>query len=338
MQTEKEKHQMDTFGNTKNWKEIAKKIFPIEYDEFKKVSGRRPNSVIYSDIVDDVKRRDLTINALFYDIETKEIVDLVGGLSDLQEGIIRTVGNPDDRFSEDPLRRLRAVRFACRLGYKLDPALENSLRTNSDLSEVSPERIKDEFLKTIISAKDIEKTLEMIKDLGFFKYIFPGLEVEIDLGRKKDPYVTTALILRKNTIQVLEKILGKLTWTSSFPTHEIPRILFMNAMQGLSVDSAFDLKKFEKKCNITDWSEVQRFCNIVGIDPGFLDNFHHYEITTSGDELLAQGLKGAEVGKRMREVEREKFSEIWERHKEFNKNLRESFERIQQKHPNSFRR
>eukprot|EP00494_Astrolonche_serrata_P003583 UN03590 len=71
--------------------------------------GRRPQSVVYTDIEGDVHRRDLTINALFYDIEKQLIIDLVGGLEDLQKRCIRTVGKPEDRFEEDPLRKLRVT-------------------------------------------------------------------------------------------------------------------------------------------------------------------------------------------------------------------------------------
>ena len=81
--------------------------------------GRRPDAVDFTDIKGDVKRRDLTINALFYDIGKKQIVDLVGGIADLKKKKIRTVGNADDRFDEDPLRKLRAVRFAGSVGGKM---------------------------------------------------------------------------------------------------------------------------------------------------------------------------------------------------------------------------
>ena len=73
--------------------------------------GRRPSSVDYTDIEGDVRRRDLTINALFYDIDRKEIVDLVGGIKDLQKKKIRTVGKVEERFDEDPLRKLRKLKI-----------------------------------------------------------------------------------------------------------------------------------------------------------------------------------------------------------------------------------
>jgi tRNA nucleotidyltransferase/poly(A) polymerase len=114
-------------------------------------SGRRPDAVSFTNIEGDVKRRDLTINALFYDIDTKEIVDLVGGVDDLKQGVVRTVGTPEDRFGEDRLRILRAIRFAGRFGSELDPATDAALQKDSSLEGISGERIRDEFIKGIIS-------------------------------------------------------------------------------------------------------------------------------------------------------------------------------------------
>ncbi|NIQ16264.1 MAG: hypothetical protein GTO02_18295, partial [Candidatus Dadabacteria bacterium] len=84
----------------KNWKQIAKELLPNEFAEFMDFagSGRRPDAVKFTDIDSDVKRRDLTINALFYDIDTGEVVDLVGGIDDLKNGRIKTVGRPEERF------------------------------------------------------------------------------------------------------------------------------------------------------------------------------------------------------------------------------------------------
>ena len=100
----------------KNWEQIAKEFFPKEFEAFKKTlsGGRRPDAVEFTNIEGDVKRRDLTINALFYDIDTFEIVDLVGGLEDLKNGVVRTVGSAEERFGEDPLRILRFFRFFSR--------------------------------------------------------------------------------------------------------------------------------------------------------------------------------------------------------------------------------
>ena len=106
--------------------------------------GRRPDSVKFTTIENDVKRRDLTINALFYDIETGEIVDLVGGINDLKTGVVRAVGDPTERFNEDRLRILRAIRFAGITGSELDKSIHDSLTKDASLEGISKERIRDE--------------------------------------------------------------------------------------------------------------------------------------------------------------------------------------------------
>lgn len=115
-------------------------------------SGRNPDGVKFTDISTDVKRRDLTINALFYNINTGEIVDLVGGRDDLNKGLIRTVGDPDVRFEEDKLRKLRALRFYARVGKDIDPETYKAL-ADRDLEGVSNERIRDEFTKSVKNCK-----------------------------------------------------------------------------------------------------------------------------------------------------------------------------------------
>jgi tRNA nucleotidyltransferase (CCA-adding enzyme) len=135
-------------------------------------SGRRPDSVNFTNIEGDVKRRDLTINALFYDIEAGEVVDLVGGINDLKNGVVRTVGSAEDRFGEDRLRILRAIRFAGRFGSDLDPSVDAALQNDASLEGISGERIRDEFIKGLASAKSTKHFLEMIDKYGLFNWIF----------------------------------------------------------------------------------------------------------------------------------------------------------------------
>ena len=128
--------------------------------------GRRPDAVDFTDIKGDVKRRDLTINALFYDIGKGQIVDLVGGIADLKKKKIRTVGKAEERFDEDPLRKLRAVRFAGSVGGKMTKDTWSALKKNSDISGVSGERIRDEFIKGIKKAKSVQNYLKMLNHSG----------------------------------------------------------------------------------------------------------------------------------------------------------------------------
>lgn len=138
---------------------------------------RRPDSVSFTrNIADDLKRRDFTINAIAYNPVSGEIVDPFGGIADLANKVIKAVGNPDDRFREDGLRILRAVRFHVELGFILDKTTEKAILENKDiLKEVSHERIRDEFIKIIMSSRPMDGLL-LCKKLDILKYIIPELE------------------------------------------------------------------------------------------------------------------------------------------------------------------
>ena len=139
---------------------------------------RRPDNVEFSkDILEDLKRRDFSINAIAYNPETGEVVDPYGGISDLAKGVIKTVGLANDRFEEDGLRILRAIRFHVELGFPIDPETEKSILEKSYiLKEVSRERIRDEFVKIGMSERPIDGLL-ISKKLGLISYISPELEV-----------------------------------------------------------------------------------------------------------------------------------------------------------------
>jgi tRNA nucleotidyltransferase (CCA-adding enzyme) len=147
---------------------------------------RRPDSVQFSkNILDDLKRRDFTINAIAYDAETGEIIDPFSGVADLARGVIKTVGEAKDRFFEDGLRILRAVRFHVELGFPLDHEVEKSIIDNKDiLKEVSRERIRDEFVKIIMSDNP-SGGLMILKKLGLLAYVIPELEESIGVEQNK---------------------------------------------------------------------------------------------------------------------------------------------------------
>jgi tRNA nucleotidyltransferase (CCA-adding enzyme) len=147
---------------------------------------RRPDSVQFSkNILDDLKRRDFTINAIAYDAESGEIIDPFFGVADLARGIIKTVGNPKERFFEDGLRILRAIRFHVELNFPLDSETEKSILENKDiLKEVSRERIRDEFVKIIMSPNP-SGGLMLLKKLGLLIYVIPELEEGIGVEQNK---------------------------------------------------------------------------------------------------------------------------------------------------------
>ncbi len=279
----------------------------IEIATFRKDigSGRRPEGVEFTDISTDVKRRDLTINALFYDIEKGEVVDLVGGLQDLKYGIIRTVGDPDKRFEEDPLRKLRVIRFAARMGNEIDSETKKSLIRNNDISEVSKERIRDEFMKILSSAKSIDQAIGFLWDLGFMPQIFPELEVNPDNSDSSIPLCCIALLLRDNDPVELPKKLNKLTYTID----EVNFISFLVSFQKLSINNAYELKKRQYKVRNTVPS-IQEFSDKVEMDQRLVKAFLHYDTSVKGQGLLDLGLSGKELGEEMNKRETEIFSKI----------------------------
>ena len=142
-----------------------------KYDDF-----RHPNEVKFSDnLEDDLKRRDFTINALALNLKGS-IKDNFDGLKDIKDKVIRTVGDPKDRFTEDALRMLRAVRFSAELDFSVSYETINDIYENSELiKNVSFERIRDEFTKIIMSQNSVSG-IALLQKLGLLKYIIPELE------------------------------------------------------------------------------------------------------------------------------------------------------------------
>ena len=138
--------------------------------------NRHPDAIEFAEKLSyDLMRRDFTINALAYDSVSHETIDLYNGLDDIKNKIIKTVGNTDERFTEDALRMMRAVRFAAQLGYAVShETLESILKNKNLLKNISSERIRDEFVK-IITSKEPAIGIGLLKQLGILEIIIPEL-------------------------------------------------------------------------------------------------------------------------------------------------------------------
>ncbi|HEY9481305.1 MAG TPA: HD domain-containing protein [Candidatus Paceibacterota bacterium] len=153
----------------------------VEVTPFRTESGysdkRRPDSVSFSkDIKDDLKRRDFTINALAYNVSRGTLVDLFDGQKDLENGLIRTVGDASERLSEDALRILRAVRIAAELGFGIERETLEALREHAPLlAHIARERIRDEFIRIIMSDTPMN-ALILCRELGIIRFIAKELE------------------------------------------------------------------------------------------------------------------------------------------------------------------
>ena len=130
----------------------------------------------YGTIEEDALRRDFTVNALYYNIADFSVVDYCNGLEDLQAGRLRLLGDPETRYREDPVRMLRAVRFAAKLGFNMDPATEAPLpRLGYLLADVPPARLFEEVLKLFISGHAVS-TFEKMRHYDLFGWLFPQTE------------------------------------------------------------------------------------------------------------------------------------------------------------------
>lgn len=149
--------------------------------------GRRPDLVTVGDIYDDLSRRDFTMNAIAIDVETGERIDPHGGQNDILHSVIRCVGSADQRFNEDSLRLLRAIRFAITKGFTLDNAIESCLNdwaVVSKLKNVSPERIREELNRCF--KHNTFATWRKFEDFPILAdtiFKIPGLKLEVTLNK-----------------------------------------------------------------------------------------------------------------------------------------------------------
>lgn len=149
--------------------------------------GRLLRDNVYGTIEEDVWRRDFTVNALYYNIKDYSVVDYVGGMEDHKAGVLRLIGNPEIRFREDPVRMLRAVRFAAKLAFKLHPDCQKAIHANADLLEsIPPARLYDEVLKLFLSGYALQ-TFEMLRHYGLFQVLFPATEKSLAFEQDSFP-------------------------------------------------------------------------------------------------------------------------------------------------------
>ncbi|HXY39948.1 MAG TPA: polynucleotide adenylyltransferase PcnB [Vicinamibacteria bacterium] len=162
----------------------------IEVSTFRRASApdegetliRRDNT--FGTPEEDAFRRDFTVNALFYDIATFAVIDWVGGLEDLRARVIRTIGDPDVRFREDPVRMLRAVALAARLSFTIDPLTAEAIRAlRGEIVRSSPARILEEFYKILRQGRSRE-TFELLHDYGLLTWLLPEADRALATGHE----------------------------------------------------------------------------------------------------------------------------------------------------------
>jgi len=165
--------------------------------------GRRPGGVAYSDAAEDAARRDFTINGMFYDPLADEVIDHVGGREDLERALVRCIGRPEERFREDHLRIMRAVRFAARLDFEIECETHQAIKSLAPLAaQVAAERLSDE-LEIILTDRAPARALRLMDELGILFEVLPelretkGCEQPKNFHPEGDVFVHTMLTVDK---------------------------------------------------------------------------------------------------------------------------------------------
>lgn len=148
--------------------------------------GRHPEQVTFSNAEADARRRDFTVNGLFYDPVREQTYDWVGGEADLRSRILRTIGDPDARFTEDHLRLLRAVRLAAQLGFEIEAATRAALQRHAaSIQRVSAERVRDELLK-LFRPPHAARGLDLLRESGLLSEVLPEISATITCEQSHD--------------------------------------------------------------------------------------------------------------------------------------------------------
>jgi poly(A) polymerase len=169
-------------------------------------AGSRKPSVVYGDSIEgDLRRRDFTVNAMAIELPTRGFIDPYGGVVDLARGVLRTPSTPEESFSDDPLRMMRAARFAAQLDFDVDGAVVAAMRSMAErITIVSAERVRDELVK-LICAPHPRAGLTMLVETGLASYVLPELPALVlerdEHHRHKDVYEHTLTVLEQAIAQ-----------------------------------------------------------------------------------------------------------------------------------------
>ena len=259
-------------------------------------------------IEDDVMRRDLTMNALFYDIAKKEIVDLVGGMEDISKNRVKAVGDASQRFLEDRLRVMRVFRFAARTGGIIEDKTADAIRKDNRLrgvgptDDVSQERIWEEIVKAWKQAKDFGQYLEFFSEFDMWEQVFPGVNVSEPVD-SVDFAVVIASLLRGNPSDYLDK---KLVQDFRIDTSLAKKIVFLVSLIDFDADKVLDYWRKRQSSGISD-ETILEWLTKTASEREDLVRFVGWKPSVNSEDVMARGFKGKALGDEIKRLEVENF-------------------------------
>ena len=268
--------------------------------------GRLLRDNVYGTIEEDVWRRDFTVNALYYNIRDFSVVDYTGGMDDHKAAVLRLIGDPETRFREDPVRMLRAVRFAVKLGFHLHPDCEKSLHLVAPLLAGIPSaRLYDEALKLFLSGYALQ-TFEMLRHYGLFQVLFPATEYSLSVEEQGFPRLLLIKALQNSDNRIAEGktvtayfLFSAFLWDAVLMRSQqkqekgIPE--FLAYQEAANEVIAMQVKSTALPRHIVlamreVWSLQPKFNACVGAKPGRL--IHHPRFRAAFDFLLLRAQTG----------------------------------------------
>ena len=280
------------------------------------VDGRRPTGVVFTDAKQDVLRRDFTINGLLYDPISKEVIDYVGGQADIQAKLVRAIGDPHDRFEEDKLRILRAVRFGARLGYQIEPRTWQAVVAMAPrIHQVSSERIREEVCRILTEGR-AARGFRLMEESGLRREIFPEVEwtghIEASLRFLKPGALADfamGVLLHQTALSSAATIVERLKFSRAGMHHilaligNLPQFFRVGQMSVAEMKRFFRLNRFEDHLELArihlmaagkDLSDVNYVLSRLA---AWTDKDIYPEPLITGDDLIAIGFPPGPVFK-----------------------------------------
>jgi tRNA nucleotidyltransferase/poly(A) polymerase len=274
--------------------------------------GRKPTVELGVTIEEDVQRRDLTISAIYFDIEQNKIVDHVGGLKDMANCLIKMVGDPYERIDEDPLRILRVVRYTTRYNFEIDPTTEDAVK-KSKLTGISRERIVAEIRKAFDESIRFCDYLALIHKLGLWSEVLPKMKINEKFIEIDGPLVLyfAHMLMNNDTTKFTKYLKTKYKYS----------LVFTDTLRFLIDMLKFDLErstvtKFKKEMKRIKLEEelAEKWVDFL-IEKSYIDqetydillNLIRYKLKINGNDVMNDGFSGRDLGKEIERREKDSF-------------------------------
>jgi poly(A) polymerase len=303
--------------------------------------GRRPGSISQASEEEDAKRRDFTINALYYDPLEDKYIDHVGGRQDIKDKLIRTVGDPNERFREDYLRMLRAIRFAAQKGLSIQDNTYEAIKNNSKfISKITKERVKIE-LEKILTSREPSTYVKMLEETGLLKEMIPKIVVDEDVLSAIDlsestPAIRWAALLYKFPTEAFS-ILSNLLFDNSTKNDIIWLIKNYNEIDTLEDKPTFYKKEFvahrlfmqtlnlykaimyatgKNKLADVKIDSLKSFYDSIFSDDDLIKQIKKFDLI-DGEDLKSAGMKpGKEMGDFLKKAKEDYLNGVFSNRKE----------------------